>query len=390
MSVIYLDNNATTRPHREVVQAMLPYLTEQYGNASSLHHLGQRARHAVEEARRQVASLIGTKPRRIIFTSGGTESINLAVRGALAAAGPSPHLVTTAVEHAAVLALKDELARQGVEVAVVGVDSFGRIDPQHIADAITDRTALVSVMHANNETGVLFPIDQIARITSDRGVPLHVDAVQTVGKLPIDVETLGIDLLSMSAHKIHGPKGVGALYVGRGARVRPQLWGGHQERDLRPGTENVSGIVGFGTAADIAGESGLAEQTAVARLRDRLQDGICRTIPIAHPIGDPRNRLPNTAHICFESLASEAILLLLSENDICVSSGSACSSGAVEPSHVLRAMGVPERIAHGAVRFSLSRYTTEREIDEVIEKLPALIDRLLAVQQPPLDPATIR
>jgi cysteine desulfurase len=377
--MIYLDNNSTTRVADQVLQVMEPYLREQYGNASSLHLMGQAARHAVEVAREQVAGLIGARPRQIVFTSGGTEADNLAILGTLAAYPTKRHLVTTAVEHLAVHSLCQRLESQGYRVTYVNVDSAGHLDLEAFAEALDEDTALASVMHANNETGVIFPIREIAEITAARGVPLHADAVQTLGKLPIDVAALGANLVSFSAHKMHGPKGVGALYVGRGARLRSQLVGGHQERDIRPGTENVAAIVGFGAAAELAGrrlEDGLS---SVATLRDRLETGLLEQVNFAHVIGDGRQRTVNTSNICFESLAAEAILVALSEQGICASSGSACSSGSLEPSHVLKAMGIEERIAHGAVRFSLSHETTEEEVDQALEIMPRVVHRLASI-----------
>ncbi|HVP11734.1 MAG TPA: aminotransferase class V-fold PLP-dependent enzyme [Phycisphaerae bacterium] len=379
MNFIYLDNNSTTRTADEVVAAMQPYWTEQYGNASSLHLLGQAAKHAVETAREQVAALIGTRPRDIVFTSGGTESDNLAIVGTLAAHPHKRHIVTTAVEHVAVHGLCRRLEAEGYRVTFVGVDSGGHLDLNRFARALDGDTALASVMYANNETGVIFPISRIAEITARHGVPLHVDAVQAAGKINIDASSLGANLISISAHKIHGPKGVGALFVGRGARLRSQFVGGHQERDIRPGTENVAAIVGFGVAAERAKarlNNGIA---GVAALRDRLEEGILARVDFGHVIGDRSARTPNTTNIGFERLSSEAILIALSESGICASSGSACSSGSLEPSHVLKAMGIDERIAHGAVRFSLSCETTEAEIDRVLEVLPQIVRRLALV-----------
>ena len=379
MDSVYLDNNATTRIDDRVVDAMLPFLREQYGNASSLHQLGQYAAHHIDEARAQVAALINAGDREIVFTSGGTEANNLAIRGVLAARPTKRHVVTTAVEHPSVLRLCAQLEREGIRVTYCPVDSLGRLDLDHLADAIDDDTALVAAMHANNETGVLWPIDQIGAITRERNVPLFVDAIQTVGKLPVDVTSFPADLLSIAAHKIHGPKGVGALYIRRGTRLRPLIIGGHQQRDRRGGTEDTAGIVAFGTAATLAAEHANEESTRVAALRDRLETELCNRIDIAAVIGDRDHRLPNTTNIAFAALEAEALLLLCSENQICVSSGSACSSGSLEPSHVLTAMNIDPKLAHGAIRFSLSRYTTNEEIDRTLATLPALIDRLAAV-----------
>lgn len=379
VNCIYLDNNATTRPAPEVVAAMLPLLTESYGNPSSLHAFGQSSQHAIEQAREQVANLIHALPREIVFTSGGTESDNLAILGTLAAHPTKKHIVTTAVEHSAVINTAERLEKQGYRVTYLGVDQLGRLDLDAFAAALTDDTALASVMYANNETGVIFPIDGIAQIAAQRNVPLHVDAVQALAKLPIDVRTIPISLMSLSAHKIHGPKGVGALYVKRGVRLRSMTIGGHQERDIRPGTENVAGIVGFGAAAELARQEPPETQQRIAALRDQLESGILERFDYAHVNGDRANRLANTTNIGFESLEAEAILIALSEAGICASSGAACSSGSLEPSHVLKAMRINERIAHGAVRFSLSRYSASQDIDATIERLPAIVRRLSAL-----------
>jgi cysteine desulfurase len=376
MTPIYLDNNSTTRAAPEVVAAMAPFWREQYGNPSSLHVAGQAARHAVETARAHVASLINAVPREIVFTSGGTESDNLAILGTLAAYPKKRHIVTTAVEHVAVLSLCERLVLEGFRVSFIGVDRDGALDLDALAAALNGDTALASVMYANNETGVIFPIREIAALCNDRGIPLHVDAVQAAGKIDIDAGALGAKLISVSAHKIHGPKGAGALYVGKGARIRGQHVGGHQERDIRPGTENVAAIVGFGEAARLARQrlaSGLGD---IVALRDRLEQGILERVPFAHVIGDPSRRTANTSNIGFENLEAEAILIALSEKGLCASSGSACSSGSLEPSHVLKAMGIAESVAHGAVRFSLSHDTTLDEIDQALSIIPEVVTRL--------------
>ncbi|MCK6457560.1 MAG: cysteine desulfurase NifS [Phycisphaerae bacterium] len=376
MGLIYLDNNATTRVAPEVAEAMMPMLGDTYGNPSSLHVAGQAARHAIEEARANVAAMIGAEPREIVFTSGGTEADNLALTGTLSAHAKMRHVVTTAVEHSAVIEPARRLERQGYRVTYVGVDAQGHLDLAALEAALDDDTAIVSVMHANNETGVLFPIERIAERTAARRIPLHVDAVQTAGKLAIDVRRVPISLITLSAHKIHGPKGVGALFIRRGTRIRGQIVGGHQERDVRPGTENVAGIVGFGAAAELAMRFGVDSWAKVAALRDRLEAGILDRCRNASVNGDRSMRIPNTTNISFEALEAEAILIALSEAGVCASSGSACSSGSLEPSHVLKAMGIDDRVAHGAIRFSLSRYTTPPEIDEALVRIPAVIDRL--------------
>jgi len=379
MNSIYFDNNATTMVDPQVAEAMWPLLREQYANPSSVHHFGQQARHSVETAREQVASAMGCQPREIVFTSGGTEANGLAIRGALSGHADKRHFVTTAVEHLSVIRLAERLQSEGYDVTYVGVDRLGRIDPAEFEAALTVRTALASVMHANNETGVLFPIGQLAEIAAARGIPLHVDAAQTVGKLPIDLDELPVNLMTMSAHKFHGPKGVGAVFIRRGTRLQAQLVGGHQERNLRAGTENVAGIVGMGRALRLAVEHLNEENTRVRAMRDRLEAGIVERVPIAHLIGDCDVRLPNTVNIGFEALEAEAILMLLSNHGLCASSGSACSSGSLEPSHVLTAMGIDEKVAHGAVRFSLSRFNTNDQIDRAIDIVSQVIERLQTV-----------
>lgn len=381
--LVYLDNNATTALDPRVLEAMLPFLREQYANPSSLHYFGQQARHAIETAREQVAAAIGARPRQIVFTGGGTEANHLAIRGALAAAPGKRHLVTTPVEHDSVRRLVERLAEEGYRVTTLGVDRTGQIDPAEFEAALSEDTALASIMHANNETGVIFPLERLAEIAAARGVPLHTDATQTVGKLPVNVAKLPVSLLTLAAHKFHGPKGVGVLYLRRGARVQPQLLGGHQEHDLRAGTENVAGVVGAGEALRLAVEHLDEENTRVRALRDRLESELLSRVEAAHPIGDREHRLPNTANVAFEALQAEAILMLLSNEGICASSGSACSSGSLEPSHVLQAMGVPERIAHGAIRLSLSRFNSDADVDYALERVPPAIQRLRMLETAP-------
>ena len=376
---IYLDNNATTRPLDAVVEAMLPFLRDQYANPSSVHAFGQSVRHQVDLARQKVAALLGADPREIIFTSGGTESINLAIRGLLTARPERRGVITTSVEHSAVRKLCARLAEEGYPVDEIGVDHDGRLDLAELESKITPQTAIVSVMYANNETGVLSDVAGVAQICQARGVPLHLDAVQALGKVPIDVTCLPVALLSMSAHKCHGPKGVGALYVRRRTPLSPLIIGGTHERNMRAGTEHVAGIVGMGAAAEALANRPDDETAGIARLRDRLERGILAGADSAHVIGQAAERICNTTNIGFEGLAAEAILLLLSENGICASAGAACSSGSLEPSHVLQAMGIDARIAHGAIRFSLSQFTTEAEIDRVVDLLPALLNRLGAL-----------
>jgi cysteine desulfurase len=379
MDLIYLDNNATTKPCDEAVAAMHPYLTEWYGNPSSVHRFGQRSRQAVDEARGRVASLVGAAEAEIVFTGGGTESINAAVRGMLGWRAPRRRIVTSAVEHSAMRELGHQLTREGLEVVEVGVDRAGRLDWDGFVGALNDTVAAVSLMWANNETGVLFPVDRIAAACRERGIPFHCDATQAVGKIPVDLRAVGVDVASFASHKFHGPKGVGAMYARKGLRLRPPLIiGGPQERGRRGGTENVPGIVGMGAAAEVAVRC-LPDISRVAQLRDNLERRILADIPGTSVNGDTSARLPNTTNISFPQLEAEAILLLLSEQGICASAGAACSSGSLEPSHVLRAMDIEPKVAHGAIRFSLSRLTTQEEIDEAMEVLPAIIERLRRV-----------
>jgi cysteine desulfurase len=378
MDLVYLDNNATTRPAPQVVEAMLPFLTDLYGNPSSVHRFGQRSRAAIDEARAQMAGLIGCSDSEVIFTAGGTESINTAIRGLLASRLPRKLVVTTTVEHSAVRELCRQLEREGAEIVEVPVDQEGELDMDRLAEVVTDETALVTTMWANNETGVLFDVERIGQLCRSRGVPFHCDGTQAVGKIPVDVKAVPIDVLSFAAHKFHGPKGIGGLFVRRGVRMRPLLIGGPQERNRRGGTENVPGIVGMGVAAELAGQM-LPKTGEIAQRRDRLENSILSTIDNSHRIGRVDRRLPNTTNIGFARLEAEAILLLLSEQGVCASAGSACSSGSLEPSPVILAMGIDQRIAHGAIRFSLSRYTTDAEIDRALAVLPAIIARLRKV-----------
>lgn len=377
MKPVYLDNNATTAVAPEVLEAMLPFLRERYGNPSSIHAFGGDVNHDVDRAREQVAALLGAEtPTEILFTSCGTESDNTAILSALEAYPERKQLITTRVEHPAVLSLARHLERKGYEVVRLAVDRDGLLDLVELRAALSTRTAVVSAMWANNETGVMFPVEELARMAHDVGALFHTDAVQTVGKLPLDMRRSAIDMLSLSGHKLHAPKGIGALYVRRGTKFRPFLIGGHQERNRRGGTENVPGIVALGAAAELAHRHVAEEQTTVRALRDRLEHGILERIPDAIVNGHRERRLPNTTNISFEFVEGEAILLLLDQAGICASSGSACTSGSLEPSHVLRAMGVPFTYAHGSIRFSLSRYTTVAEIDRVLAELPAVIARL--------------
>jgi len=377
MKPIYLDNNATTAVAPEVLEAMLPFLRERYGNPSSIHAFGGDVARDVERAREQLAALLGAEsPTEILFTSCGTESDNTAILSALEAYSERRQFITTRVEHPAVLSLAHHLERKGYEVVRVGVDRDGLLDLVELRAALSPRTAIVSVMWANNETGVVFPVEELARMAHEVGALFHTDAVQAVGKIPIDLRRSAIDMLSLSGHKLHAPKGIGALYIRRGTKFRPFLIGGHQERNRRGGTENVPGIVALGAAAELARRHLTEEQTAVRALRDRLENGILERIPDVIVNGHRERRLPNTSNVSFEFVEGEAILLLLDQVGICASSGSACTSGSLEPSHVLRAMGVPFTYAHGSIRFSLSRYNTAEEIDRVLAELPRIIARL--------------
>ena len=381
--VIYVDNNATTRVAPEVVQAMLPYLTEFYGNPGSIHTFGGQVASAVEHARIQLAELLGADHRNpegqateIIFTSCGTESDNAALWSALLTRPDRHKIVTDKVEHPAILNLARELERRGYEIETVGVDGRGRLDMDAVRKAVDHNTALLTVMYANNEIGNIYPVEELAAIAHQQGALFHTDAVQAVGKVPIDLAGSQIDMLSLSGHKLHAAKGVGALYVRRGIRFRPFVVGGHQEKGRRGGTDNVAGVVGLGVAAELA-RTGMADEIRhLAALRDRLEKGLLERIPRIKINGDLDSRLPNTSSISFEFIEGEAILLLLDQFNICASSGSACTTGSLEPSHVLRAMGIPYTSAHGTLRFSFSRYNTADEVDFILEKLPPVIARL--------------
>ena len=375
-NVIYFDNNATTAVAPEVLEAMLPAFGPLYGNPSSMHTFGGQMGRWLNTAREQVGQLIGASPEEVIFTSCGSESDNSAWYSATATQPEKRHVITTKVEHSAVLAYAHYLEDKGYEVTWLGVDDKGQIDLDELERSIRPDTALVSMMYANNETGTVFPIDKVAQIVKSHGVQLHVDAVQAVGKELIDLKTLPIDYLAISGHKLHAPKGVGVLYVRRGTRFRPFLKGGHQERGRRAGTENVPYIIGMGKARELAGANIQEERTYVAALRDRLQAGLLAAIPNCKINGDEAHRLPNTVNISFEAVEGEALLLQMDQYGICASSGSACTSGSLEPSHVLRAMGVPFTYAHGSVRFSLCRYNTEAEVDRVLEVMPKIVHNL--------------
>ncbi len=378
MKTVYLDNNATTRVDPDVVLAMLPFFTEQYGNPSSIHAFGASVGGAINGARRSVQALLGAQfDHEIVFTSGGTESDSTALLSALETADGRNEIVTTAVEHPAILALCKHLSdTRGVKVVLVPVDSAGRLDLDAYRKALGPQTAIASVMWANNETGTLFPIPLLAEWAHEAGALFHTDAVQAVGKVAISLKSTQIDMLSLSGHKFHGPKGVGALFVRRGTRLRPMLRGGHQERARRAGTENTASIVGLGKAAELAAERLQGEQTRVRALRDRLETALLARIAGTLSVGDREHRLPNTSNVAFEFLESEALLVHLSRAGIAASSGSACTSGSMEPSHVLRAMNVPFTAAHGAVRFSFSRDNDDADVDRVLEVMPGIVETL--------------
>ncbi|MFH1616732.1 MAG: cysteine desulfurase NifS [Planctomycetota bacterium] len=376
MNIIYLDNNATSKVAEKVLEEMSPYFCCLYGNPSSMHGFGGQIGKRIAHAREQIAALLGCDPSEIIFTSSGTESDNTAIKGILAAAPNKRKIVTSRVEHPAVLATCRELKNHGYNLVEIGVDDRGRLNLDELEAAVDEHTALVTIMYANNETGVIFPIQEIAAIVKRKGAVFHTDAVQAMGKIALNLADSRIDLLSLSGHKLHAPKGVGILYVRKGTRLAPFILGGHQEDGRRAGTENVPGIIGLGKASELAADNLQVENMRVKLLRDKLENGILQTCPGTSINGDTENRLPNTSNISFEFIEGEAILLMLDRYGICASSGSACTSGSLEPSHVLRAMGVPFTSAHGSVRFSLSRYNTEKEIDFVLKKMPGIVNRL--------------
>lgn len=376
MKPVYLDNNATASIAPEVVEEMLPYLRDFYGNPSSMHTFGGQLHRKVEDAREKVAALIGAEPEEIIFTSCGTESDNTALMSAVETYPHKRHVITSRVEHPAVLSFAKHLSRKGFRLTFIPVDQLGRLDMDSFSKALDDDTAVVSIMYANNETGVIFPVREIGGILRERNILFHTDAVQAVGKIPINVKDLPVDFLSLSGHKLHAPKGVGALYVRKGTRFYPYIIGGHQERGRRAGTENVASLIALGKACELAWENLDREMNDVAELRDKLEKALLKCCPDARVNGDTGQRLPNTTNISFEYVEGEAILLRLDEYGICASSGSACTSGSLEPSHVLRAMGVPFTAIHGSIRFSLSRYNNASEIAKVIEVLPPIIKEL--------------
>ena len=378
--VIYLDNNATTRTAPEAVAAMLPYFSEYYGNASSIHKFGGRLAKVVEEGRAKVAAFLGADPSEIIFTSCGTEGDNAAILSALDVCPKRRRkIVISTVEHPAILNLGKDLERRGYTVVKIPVDSLGRLDMDRAREMIDEETAVVSVMWANNETGNLYPVEALAELAHRAGALFHTDAVQAAGKIPFKLRDMNIDMLSVSGHKFHAPKGIGALYVRRGVRFRPFIVGGHQERGRRAGTENVPYIVGMGVAAELAMANFETENNYVRKLRDDLHNRLIAAIPSVRVNGDVEHRLPNTTNLSFEYIEGESILMHMDIHGICASSGSACTTGSLEPSHVMRAMGVPYTAAHGAIRFSFSRYNTQEDVDTVVEVLPGIIEKIRAI-----------
>jgi cysteine desulfurase len=384
MPRVYLDNNATTPVAPEVTETMLGTLREDFGNASSVHWYGQRARDAVELAREQVARLIGAHPTEVVFTSGGTESDNMAVFGAVGAArlkddSGAKHVITTSIEHPAVLYAARALESRGVSVTYLPAGPGGVIDPDDVARGIRPGTVLITVMLANNEVGTLQPVEEIGRLARERGITLHTDAVQAAGKVPVSVESLGVDLLSLSAHKLYGPKGVGALYVRKGTELEPLMHGGHHERDRRPGTENVPGIVGLGAAAELAARKLDEDARRIAALRDRLQTGILEQISDVRVNGDIAHRQPNTLNVSFDGLKGESLVMALDLEEVACSTGAACSSGSTEPSHVLTAMGLSKEAARGSLRLSLGRYNSEADVEEALAAIIRVAERLRAL-----------
>jgi len=377
MKRVYLDFNATTPVEPEVLDAMLPYFSAEFANAASIHTPGQRARGAVETAREQVAALIGARPQEIVFTSGGTESDNHAIFGIVeAASGREKHVVTSAIEHEAVLNACQELEKHGTRVTYLATDPDGQIDLAELRRAVRPETVLITIMHANNELGTVQPLEEAGRIAKEADVYFHTDAVQSAGKIPIDVNTLQVDLLSISGHKLYAPKGIGALYVRGGTRLRQLLYGGHHQRGFRPGTENVAGIVGLGRAAEIARESLAEDATHVSALRNKLQQGLLQRVPQARVNGGAARRTPNTTNLVFPGVEGEALLITLDLKGLACSTGAACSSGAVEPSHVLTAIGLPPEEARASLRFSLGRHTTEADVDFALNVVPAAVAQL--------------
>ncbi len=373
--LVYMDHGATSPLREEALEAMLPFLKEQYGNPSSLHAQGREVRNSVEEAREKTARAIGAEPEEIYFTSGATEANNISLRGKAKTVTGKGHIITSSIEHHAVLDVCRDLEKEGFAVTYVPVDGYGRVDPEAVEEAINDNTFIISIMAANNEIGTLQPVEKIGKIAREHGVLFHTDAVQSVGQLPVDVNNLNADLLSLSAHKFNGPKGIGALYMRKGIKIAPLYHGGGQERKLRPGTENVPGIIGLGRALELSVEEMWEKKKHLESLRDRLIKGLL-DIEEVYLNGHPEERLPGNVNVSFKYIEGESILLSLDMEGIAASSGSACSSGSLEPSHVLSAIGLDHSIAHGSVRFSLGRGNSEEDIDLVLKKIPSIVERL--------------
>lgn len=385
MKKIYMDHNATTPIHPDVIKAMMPYFENVFGNPSSIHEFGQEARKALEESREKVARLLGALPEEIVFTGSGTEADNLAIKGiCFANESRGKHIITSSIEHHAVLNTCKYMEKMGFKVTYLSVDKHGIVNPEDVAKAITKETIFISIMGANNETGTIEPIEEIGRIAKEKDVYLHTDAVQLAGKTPINAGKMGANLLSISAHKFYGPKGIGLLYIRKGTRLQPQIYGGHHEKNRRAGTENVSGIVGLAYALEIAVQTMGKESVRLSRLRDMLYNGISEKIDRVHLMGHPASRVSNTLNVCFEWIEGESIILNLDLKGIGVSSGSACTSGSLEPSHVLKAMGVDAALAQSSVRFSLGMMNTEEDINYIIEVLPAIVKKLRSMS--PLAP----
>ncbi|UCH50565.1 MAG: cysteine desulfurase NifS [Chloroflexota bacterium] len=380
MKRIYLDYAATTPTHPEVMKAMLPYFTDSFGNPSSIHSFGQEARDAIEKARNQVATLIGAKDDEIVFTGSGTEADNFALKGVVSAKqDKGNHIITSPIEHHAVLETCKFLEKQGFSVTYVPVDGYGMVDPSDVKKAITNKTILISIMHANNEVGTIEPVAEIANIARESEIYFHTDAVQGVGHIPVDVDNLNVDLLSISGHKLYGPKGIGALYIRKGTRVSPFMHGGGQEKGKRASTENVPAIVGLGKATEIAYREMPEEAQKLTALRDQLIEGILKSIEYTQLNGHPQRRLPNNANVSINYVEGESMLLNLDLAGICASTGSACSSEELEPSHVLVAMGLPHLQAHSSLRFSLGKWTTDEDINQVLNVLPGIVSKLRAM-----------
>lgn len=374
---VYFDHSATTPVHPAVAREMIPYITENFGNPSSMHFFGRAAKKAVEEAREKVALSIGAKPEEIVFTAGGTESDNMAIKGAAYAnRNKGNHIITSAVEHHAVLDTCRALEKDGFTVTFLPVDGCGMVSPESVAEAITDKTILISIMHANNEVGTIMPVPEIGQLAREKGILFHTDAVQSMGKIPVNVDDLQVDFLSISGHKIYAPKGIGALYIRQGAQWQPVSHGGGQENNRRPGTENVPGIVALGKAIELAVADMEKESARLARLRDRIINGVMEKIPYAHLNGHPKKRIPNHVNFSFEFIEGEALLLNLDMRGVAASSGSACTAGSGQASYVLLAMGIPNEVARGSLRLTLGRDNTEEDVDYLLEVLPPIVEKL--------------